>query len=92
LGKAPFFKSLLVLAVATDLAQDSQARCCAERIATVCHAALRARCMRPWGIARDSGFYTNAINDLAVVGLFQKGPRQAAPPALSLLDGEWEAY
>jgi hypothetical protein len=87
------FNSQCILAVASDRGEVGQARTSAEAVASAVEAVLRGRCVRPWGIAdpRYSG-YSNAINDLAIVGLFKPGPRYLAPVSLAILDGDWVAF
>jgi hypothetical protein len=64
----------------------------ANTMATMLNSVLRVHKTRPWGIQSGGRFYTNAINDLAIVGLFKPGPRQASTPSVSQLEGHWEPF
>jgi hypothetical protein len=87
------FNSHCVMAVASDLGRSDEARRSAEAIATAVHAVLRAHCVRPWGVSVGGGFaYRNAINDLAMVGLFKPGPRHQVPVSLLSLAGTWASF
>ena len=89
------FSSTCLLAFASDLNQQhaGQARKGAETIATVLQAVVRGHCVRPWGRSTGSGSsYTDAINDLAIVGLFNPGPRHIEPASLSMLKGTWAPF
>jgi len=89
------FSSTCLLAFASDLNQQhaGQAGKGAETIATVLQAVVRGHCVRPWGRSTGSGSsYTDAINDLAIVGLFNPGPRHIEPASLSMLKGTWAPF
>lgn len=88
------FNSQCILAVASDIGKADQARGCAEAVASIVDAALRAQCVRPWGIAVGGGhgFYSNAINDLHVTGLFKPGSRHQAPLSVASLAGDWATF
>ena len=68
----PPFRFVCLLAVATGVAAGDQALCCAGTLADGIGVILRARCIRPWGFSTAGVFYTRAIDDLAVTGLFQE--------------------
>jgi hypothetical protein len=89
------FSSICILASASDLGSEStaQARRSAEAIATVLQAAVRGYCVRPWG-RRIEGFgaYTDATNDLFIVGLFKPGPLDTEPASLSMFKDTWASF
>lgn len=87
------FNSQCIVAVASDMGNADQVRASAEAIASVVDAVLRAHCVRRWGVAfGGTGGFSNAINDLAVVGLFKPGPRHQATVTLAHLKGAWATF
>jgi hypothetical protein len=89
------FNSTCILAAASDMADDfrDQSRRSAHSIARILQAVLRAHSVRPWGRQWGGGLgFTDAINDLIVVGLFKIGPLEEMPIALSMLNGNWELF
>ena len=89
------FNSHCILAVASDMGSTilEQARGSAQSIALLLRAVLQGYCVRPWGRSYGGGFsYTDAINDLAIVGLFKLGPRHKEPVSLSMLSGTWASF
>jgi hypothetical protein len=84
------FNSHCILAVASDIEQMDASRQCADSIASALGAVLQAYRVRPWGVQFGKGFYSNAINDLVVTGLFNPGPRHKAGVTLSSLAGPWD--
>jgi hypothetical protein len=94
-SKAVNFSSTCILASASDLGPESiaQARRSAEAIATVLQAAARGYCVRPWGRRIEgSGSYTDAINDLFIIGLFKPGPRDTEPVSLAMFKDTWASF
>jgi hypothetical protein len=88
------FTSVCLLASASDLGpeRNAQARRSAEAIATVLQAAVRGYSVRPWGYQIGSLGYTNAINDLIVVGLFKPGPPDTQPASLAMFKDNWASF
>jgi hypothetical protein len=89
------FSSTCILASASDLGSEStaQARRSAEAIATVLQAAARGYCVRPWGrTIEGSTSYSNAINDLFIVGLFKPGPLDGERVSLSIFKDTWASF
>jgi hypothetical protein len=82
------FNSYCILAVASDSGKADDAQKSAEAVATAVHAVLRAHCVRRWGRVEGN----NAINDLAVTGLFKPGPRHQTPVSLLSLAGTWASF
>lgn len=95
-NKALSFSSACILAVASDLGPEraGQARSSAESIATIIRAVGRAHCARPWGCPTlDGRYYSDAINDLVIIGgIFKSGPRPAVPVSPSMLNGAWVSF
>src|SRR5262249_15722117 len=93
--KALSFNSTCVLAVASDMAGSigKQSSRSTDAVALILQAVLLAHSVRPWGYSSGSrGSFSNAINDLMIVGLFNTGPRLQVRAALSMLNGEWEPF
>ena len=92
-GHTAKFSSTCVLAVASDLDLAAQARQGAEAIAITVQAVVRGTCVRPWGRSTDGGVsFSDAINDLAILGLFKLGPVHVQEPALSMFEGNWLSF
>ena len=89
------FNSTCIWAVAADTAEGigKQSTRIAGALALILQAVLRAHSVRPWGYSSGrGGGFSNAINDLMIVGLFKPGPRQQAPATLSMLNGNWVPF
>jgi hypothetical protein len=59
-------------------------------LATHLDAVLDARQRRPWATRSGPSSYSNAIGDLPVTGIFRTHLAHDEPPALSLLEGDWD--
>ena len=88
------FNSQCILAVASDIGKADQARSCAEAVASVVDAALRAHSVRPWGIPVGGGhrFFSQAINDLTFAGVLKPGPRHQVPVSAANLAEGWATF
>ncbi len=89
------FGSICLFAVASDIASlaADQSRRSARIIATTVDAVLTGYCSRPWGYdSKLPGSFTDALNDLYVVGLFKPGPRHDRPVSLASLSGDWTSF
>lgn len=93
LGKTPMFNPVFISSVASDLGEAAitEARESADAVAGILSAVLRAHCVRPWGTGTGVGF-SDGIQDMPYVGLFQPGARQSRVPIPSMLKGNWEAF
>jgi hypothetical protein len=59
-------------------------------IAKLTEAELAAQMIRPWGFSLDGVGFTNAIQDLGVLGLFKPGPRHDRPVTLDTFQHGWQ--
>jgi hypothetical protein len=90
LSKQVIFNPSILLAVAKvpdDTATD-QGKTTATKIAETVSSVLRVHSERPWAGRVTS----NAINDLLVSGLFEKGPRHNRPVSVAVLRGAWGTF
>lgn len=85
------FSSKCIFAIASDLGERVRhdSRLAAEALSNLLASPLSAVCIRPWGNTTSGTAFTNAINDISVIGLFSPGPRHNTSPALAMLKGDW---
>jgi hypothetical protein len=85
------FSSHCVFAVASDLGDGVRlnARRAAITISQLLKSPLAVTDVRPWGRSRGESGFTDAINDLGIVGLFRHGPRHEKSPSIEILQGNW---
>lgn len=84
------FGSASILAIANDIDASSNGDEIAQKIGEAVNTVLVGKQVRPWGRPVGGIGFTNAINDLAMTGLFVAGPRHEDPPSPSLLQGDWK--
>jgi hypothetical protein len=86
------FNPVLLLTVASDLTTDiaKVSASAASGIASIVEAKLLTRTIRPWARTFGKGMLTDCLSDALFVGLFRVGPRHAAEPSLSILEGDWQ--
>jgi hypothetical protein len=88
------FSSVCLLAVACELGEHTRedGRRAATSLVALLASPLTASSKRSWGQKFGSVGFTNAINDLAISGLFNPGPRHATPPTLHMFSGDWTLF
>jgi hypothetical protein len=91
-GQGLLFNPVVLLAVLSEFAQrePSLVTSAVSALRTLASPKLIGYCRRPWGKAVGSAAFTNAIQDLAVSGLFKPGPRHKGLMGLHLLAGDWK--
>lgn len=94
-GDAIKFSSTCILAVASDLEPNcgEPARQSSVAISTTLQAVARGHCARPWGRSiGGSASFSDAINDLGILGLFKPGPVHVEQPSLAMFRGSWTSF
>ncbi len=86
------FNPVLILASSVELASETRtaARTAASELTALMNAKLAVMKRRPWGRPFGGGGFTEAIQDLAVAGLFKVGDRHQRPVDLSTFAEPWE--